>query len=123
MTRTSALGRIGEQVATRHLERQGMVVVERNWRCSTPEVRGEIDLIGWDGAVLVFCEVKARRGDGAGGPLAAVTPRKQQRLRRLAAAWLQSSGIHADQVRFDAVGVCWPSGGGRARVIHVPGIG
>lgn len=119
----SGLGAIGEQMAVRHLERAGMVVLERNWRCAQGDVRGEIDIVARDGAVLVFCEVKARRGTRSGSPLEAVTPRKVARLRRLAGAWLAASAIHVREVRLDAVGVCWPAAGGRAEVLHVRGIG
>ncbi|MDQ3973544.1 MAG: YraN family protein, partial [Actinomycetota bacterium] len=113
----AAMGRAGEQIAVRHLERLGMRVLTRNWRCATAQVRGEVDVIAWDGRTLVFCEVKTRRDDAAGGPLAAITGRKQQRLRRLAAAFLADSGLQADDVRFDVVGV-W-AGGDRARVEHL----
>ena len=40
-----ALGRYGEDVAARHLIEQGIVVLERNWRCDA----GEIDIVGRDG--------------------------------------------------------------------------
>ena len=59
-----ALGRFGEDVAARHLERAGLVLVERNWRCR----EGEIDIVARDGAVLVFCEVKTRSRPGFGSP-------------------------------------------------------
>lgn len=117
------LGAIGEQMAVRHLERLGMVVVERNWRCAEGALRGEIDIVARDGEVLVFCEVKARRGSGAGTPLEAITPRKVAQLRRLAGAWLAAAGGAVGAVRLDAVGVGWPDGGGRPEVVHVPGIG
>jgi putative endonuclease len=123
MTRAQ-LGRIGEQMAVRHLERVGMVVVERNWRCADGDVRGEVDVVARDGGVLVFCEVKARRGGRAGTPLEAITPRKVAQLRRLAGAYLaRDAPSGRTGVRLDAVGVCWPAGGGRAEVVHVRGIG
>jgi putative endonuclease len=115
------LGRIGEQMAVLHLEASGLVVLARNWRC-TGAVRGEIDVVARDGDTVVFCEVKARRGQQTGGPFAAVTQSKQLQLRRLAAAWL---AVHrtdrVDEVRFDVVGVCWP-GGGRAEIVHLRGV-
>ncbi len=40
--------------------------------------------------LLVFCEVKAKRGHGYGTPAEAVTLAKQARLRRLAAAYLDA---------------------------------
>ncbi len=95
-----------------------MRVAARNWRCATSEVRGEIDIVAWDGPILVFCEVKARRDGAAGGPFAAVTARKQLQLRRLAAAFLAASGLRVDHVRFDVVGVSWAQGG-RAAVEHL----
>lgn len=121
--RTSALGAQGEEIAARHLERAGMRVVARNWRYAGSELRGEIDLVARDGDCLVVCEVKARRGEGAGGPLVAVTPRKLARLRRLAGAYLATCGVRPAGVRIDVVGVCWPPGGGRPEVTHVRGLG
>ncbi len=51
-----ALGRYGESVAARRLVADGMVLLDRNWRCEL----GEIDLVLRDGPVLVVCEVKTR---------------------------------------------------------------
>lgn len=76
------LGRYGEDVAVRHLHDQGLVILERNWRCRA----GEIDIVARHGDVLVFCEVKTRRSDRFGSPVEAVTPRKLARMRVLAAA-------------------------------------
>jgi putative endonuclease len=74
-------------------------------------VRGELDLIGLDGDALVFVEVKARRAGSAAGPetpALAVGPRKQRKLRSLAAAWLRDRGYDVPrhrELRFDVVGV------------------
>ena len=122
MTATRALGQVGEDLAAAHLVASGLVVLHRNWRCALGDVRGEIDLIARDGDILVIVEVKARRGVATGGPLVAVTWRKQQQLRRLASVWLSTTGIRAREVRFDVVGVSWPPGGGPARIDHVRGV-
>ena len=50
-------------------------------------------------------EVKARRTEAFGPAAAAVGPVKQQRLRRLAAAWLAENGARGVEVRFDVVAV------------------
>lgn len=121
MDRRRQLGRIGERIAVRYLEGAGMVVEARNWRCAQGDVRGELDVVARDGPTVVVCEVKTRRGDGAGGALAAVTPAKCRRLRRLGAAYLATTGTTGD-VRFDVVGITWPSTGGRAVVEHVRGV-
>jgi putative endonuclease len=111
------LGHWGEDAAVAHLEGLGMQVVARNWRCR----HGELDVVALDGATLVFCEVKTRRGLGFGPPLAAITPAKQARLRRLASAFLAEVGRHRGPVRFDGVGIL-TSDDGRLEVAHVRGI-
>ncbi|HUH07937.1 MAG TPA: YraN family protein [Egibacteraceae bacterium] len=121
MSASARLGRLGEDLAARDLEAAGLVLVVRNWRCSRAGVRGEIDIVAWDGPTLVFCEVKARRGARAGGPFAAVTPRKRSQLRRLAAVFMADTGLRADEIRFDVVGVDWSPDSSAARVTHLRG--
>jgi len=74
-TRRQALGAYGERLAARHLVEQGLVVLDRNWRCPT----GEIDLVLRDGDVLVVCEVKTRTSSVCGSPHEAITPVKLAR--------------------------------------------
>lgn len=112
-----AVGRYGEQVAARHLQEQGMVVLARNWRCEV----GEIDLVARDGDDLVVCEVKTRRGAAFGTPQEAVTAAKLARLRRLAARWLQEHPVHPKAVRIDVVAVV-PARRGMAMVEHLRGV-
>ena len=95
------LGQAGEDAAARHLAQQGMQVIARNWRCRY----GEIDIIARDGSVLAFCEVKPRRGTGFGVPLAAITPAKLARIRRLASLWLIEADGHRGPIRLDAIGL------------------
>ncbi|QOC93064.1 YraN family protein [Micromonospora craniellae] len=114
--RNQAVGGYGERCAVRHLIEAGLRPVERNWRCPS----GEIDIIAWDGPVLAFCEVKTRRTTRFGNPAEAVVPRKARRLRRLAAAWLASTGTTADEIRFDVLSVLLPATG-RAHVEHLKG--
>jgi putative endonuclease len=95
-------GQRGEELAARWYVRNGYKVVDRNWRCGV----GEIDLIVRRGRTLVVCEVKARKSHAFGVPALAVGPAKQQRLRRLAAAWLAANRVgHGIDVRFDVVAV------------------
>lgn len=95
------LGVRGEDAACAYLERVGLVVAERNWRCRT----GEVDIIAWDGATLVLCEVKTRRSTAAGTPEEAVSPTKQRRIARLARAYLAGVRREPEQVRFDVVSI------------------
>lgn len=113
-----ALGAYGETVAARHLVRQGMVLLDRNWRCEV----GEIDLVLREGDVLVICEVKTRTSVGFGTPHEALDQPKLDRLRRLAARWLRTHTAHPADVRIDFVGVLRPPGG-PVQVDHVRGLG
>jgi putative endonuclease len=113
-TERRAVGAYGERLAERHLRDQGLVVLARNWRCAD----GEVDLILRDGEDVVFCEVKTRRGDTFGTPAEAIRPAKVRRLRRLAARWLDQTGVHPREVRFDVVAVL-PQPRGATVVEHV----
>lgn len=116
MRAKDAVGAYGERVAARHLQQAGLVVLDRNWRCSD----GEVDIVAREGTALVFCEVKTRRGDRHGLPVEAVVAAKVVRLRRLASRWIRESGIHSVTVRFDVVSVR-PQRSGPARVEHLRG--
>ncbi|HNA99521.1 MAG TPA: YraN family protein [Marmoricola sp.] len=102
----NALGDYGQLRAERFLVGLGMVVLDRNWRC----VHGELDLVLHDGPTLVACEVKTRTDTRFGHPLAAITPEKYARLRRLIAVWAatEPSRVRWDGIRIDAVGVLRP---------------
>lgn len=113
----SDLGAYGEALAARHLTDQGMVLLDRNWRCDL----GEVDLVLRDGAVLVVCEVKTRSSLAYGSPLEAVTEQKAARLRRLAARWLADHGVRPRDVRIDLVGILAPRDG-KPTVDHVRGV-
>jgi putative endonuclease len=112
------LGRYGEELAARYLTEQGLLVVDRNWRCA----HGEIDLVARDGDCLVFCEVKTRRTERFGGAVEAVDRRKVATLRRLVAAWLQSHDERAVRVRIDVIGILRPRRG-PAQLRHLVGVG
>lgn len=105
--RRRATGETGETLACDHLEQLGLEVVARNWRIAEGDLRGELDVVALDhdAGCVVVVEVKTRRGGAWGGPLAAVSPRKQARLRRLAMAFVASSLLPYRDVRIDVIGV------------------
>lgn len=112
-----ALGAYGEDVAARHLVEQGMVLLERNWRC--PE--GELDLVLREGEVMVVCEVKTRTSTIAGTPHEAITDDKLARLVRLGVLWAEARGVRPPEMRIDLVAVLRPRKG-PAAVDHVRGL-
>ena len=95
----------GETFAYWYLRRHGYVIVSRNFM--VPGVKGEIDLVGYDGPVLAFVEVKTRTGEpGAFGlPEDAVTPDKRRLLSRMARQFLAERRIPEGQCRFDVVAI------------------
>lgn len=99
----SAFGKQAEDRAAEYLEKQGLRVLQRNYRCRA----GEIDLVAMDGQTLVFVEVKARHSSVFGSAGEAIDGRKSVRLRRAAAAYISSHHFGPDgeppPCRFDAV--------------------
>ena len=103
------VGQFGEDVAAERLTSAGLVVLDRNWRCS----EGELDIVARDGATAVFVEVKTRSSSAFGDPSEAVGRGKAARIHRLAARWLAEnpqSGI--EELRFDIVSVVRDGRGG-----------
>ena len=133
---TEARQRIGRQAETLVAQRLGSA----GWRIVARNARtryGELDIVALDGRVLVFVEVKAGREGSLFGPerpVHSVDARKQQRLRRLATAWMaerrgagkavMSAGaeaLHYDEIRFDAVGVTYDRRGSVTAYEHLEG--
>lgn len=98
---TKRLGERGEDAAASYLERAGLDVIERNWRCDA----GEVDIVALDEGTVVFCEVKTRKTAAKGTPDEAVTPAKQRKYGRLAAAYLQANDLAGTSVRFDVISI------------------
>ena len=69
-------GQAGEDDALAYLLAQGLVLLERNFRCKG----GEIDLVMRDHDTLAFVEVRKRADARHGGAAASVTSHKQRRL-------------------------------------------
>lgn len=116
------LGKAAENLVATRLAAAGWRVLERNARSR----HGELDLVALDGNTLVFVEVKAGRADSAFGPerpVLSIDFRKQQRIRRLATAWMSERRDlpRYDEIRFDAVGVTYDHGGHVTDYEHIAG--
>jgi putative endonuclease len=101
-----ALGKTGEDLACRELERRGYAIVARRYRLRI----GEIDIVCRDGRTMVFVEVKAREGKVFGEAAEAVTATKRRRLVALATAYLARHRLSDQPCRFDVVSIHMEAG-------------
>jgi putative endonuclease len=106
-----AVGLRGERAALFELRRRGYVVVARRW--TSAKVRGDADLIAWDGEWLCFIEVKTRTARDLTPAESAVDEDKRRMLRGLARVYLTTfpePERRTIAVRFDVVSVYSPGG-------------
>ena len=107
---TTQNGSLAEEKAQSFLQQKGYTVLARNYRKNC----GEIDIIAKDGKVLVFIEVKSRVSRAFGGPLAAITKSKQNKIVQTAALYIKETAPKFDSIRFDAI--CLLNG----EIEHIP---
>lgn len=100
-------GHDAEDAALAYLQRRGLILVQRNYRCPG----GELDLVMREGECLVFVEVRHRRRATHGSAAESVDARKRERLVRAATHYLQRTrqAVHAP-ARFDVVALSGPLG-------------
>lgn len=103
-------GQYGEDLAAAHCERElGYRVVARNWR----HKRDELDIICWEGPVLIFVEVRARAADALVSGFHSVDRRKKKVLQRACKAYINQLQKRPKHVRFDVIDISLaPSGEG-----------
>jgi putative endonuclease len=108
------LGDRGERAAVAMLKKLGYRILAKQYRNSF----GEIDIIAQDGETTVFVEVKTRTSANDGQPFEAVDRRKQDKLTRVALAWLKKHGRLEQRARFDIVSILWPEEGRDPEIAH-----
>jgi putative endonuclease len=103
--RSRRTGVRGETYAYWYLRRQGYVLVAKNY--TRPGLKGEIDMVGYDGSVLAFIEVKTRAADRAlpANPEAAVNADKRHHLARMARNFLRERHAQDVPYRFDILAI------------------
>lgn len=103
------LGKSGEDIALEYLRKKKYKIMERGFRF----LRGEIDLIAWDGRTLVFIEVKTRKLSSFGVPEESVNAAKRTQIRRVARGYLLLQKLEDVECRFDVLTLtiddleCW----------------
>ena len=91
-----------EQKAIQMLEKQGVQILERNFRTKI----GEIDIIVKDENFIVFVEVKYRKDVALGNPEESVGKRKQNKICMVAKNYFMQQGISFDTpIRFDVIAI------------------
>ncbi|MET0552762.1 MAG: YraN family protein [Vicinamibacteria bacterium] len=108
-------GQAGEDHACRFLSDRGYAVRARNFRCRS----GEIDVVAERDGIVVFVEVKERRGDGHGRGFESVTRGKRLRVIQAARRYASRFGLTEARLRFDVISIDWRDG--KADVRHDEG--
>jgi putative endonuclease len=101
----------GETYAYWYLRRHGYVLVARNF--TAPGLKGEIDMVGYDGSVLAFVEVKTRtrieQSEKSAAlqatPESAVNIEKRRNISRVAHQFLRARHIESAECRFDVLAI------------------
>jgi putative endonuclease len=96
-----ALGSRGETLAAQRLSSLGYTIRDRNWRCAV----GELDIVAEKDDVLIFVEVRTRRGDRFGTPEESITPAKRAKLIEVAQTYLDEHSESDRNWRIDVVAV------------------
>ena len=96
-----SLGKNGENIAVKHLEKQGYKILETNKRFSR---FCEIDIIALDKDTLVFCEVKTRKTGICGSPLEAITKTKYENIKKGLYYYRQENPQYK-KARIDAISI------------------
>jgi len=95
----------GETYAYWYLRRQGYVFVARNY--TSPGIKGELDMVGYDGPILAFIEVKTRAVTQKGRPKPeeAVNADKRHYMMRIARQFLRTRRVEPGNCRFDVLAI------------------
>ena len=96
---TRQLGKIGEDVAAKYLQNNGVRIIKRNYYTKF----GEIDLIGIENQTIIFTEVKLRRNNFFGFPSESVNLRKLKRIKKTAQIYLYENHMNNVDCRFDLI--------------------
>jgi len=76
MSKHNEVGKIGEEIAKKFLEKQGYEIIEQNYRTKY----AEIDLVVKKGKDLVFVEVRTKIGENFGTPEETINKKKMKKL-------------------------------------------
>jgi putative endonuclease len=113
MAEHNELGKLGEQKAAHFLTEKGYRIVDRNWHFHHKEV----DIIAYDGDVLVVAEVRTRTSSEWLHPRESISPMKVRYLVLAADAYVRHKKID-NRIRFDVI-TCLPENDGKWEIEHI----
>lgn len=108
------LGKRGEDLAAKYLQRLGYRIIARRERV----LRGDLDIIALDDRTVVFVEVRTRSDTLHGHPAETIDGRKQRRIATLANAYIRRHRLEDCRVRIDVVTVTLTGPDGQPEVEH-----
>lgn len=108
------LGKLGEELATKHLKQGGYKLITTNFKARY----GEIDIIVTKDNTLVFVEVKTRIGDEYGVPEEAVTCRKLREVSQTAQYFSMTHEGLPEQMRIDVIAIDMSDSGAMKSLRH-----
>lgn len=112
---TKKLGIFAEGVARRFLIKKGYEILAANYKMTF----GELDIVAKKEGIISFVEVKANKRLYEGfEPEMRVDPRKQNKLIKLATAYMLSKGLHETPWQIDIVSVVFDFDNKKARIKH-----
>lgn len=97
---TTIRGRIGEGLAAESYQKQGFIILKRDYRFG----RAEVDIIAQKGNILAIVEVKWRSNTYFGDPQSFVSKKQQRSLITAANHYVNSNHLDVS-VRFDVVSI------------------
>ncbi|MDO4881457.1 MAG: YraN family protein [Capnocytophaga sp.] len=100
MAEHNDFGKESEQEAVSYLEKNGYIILERNYIYQS----AEIDIIAQKGNILIIVEVKSRKSAYFGEPYSFVNPRKIQLLAKAANYYIEKNNLEIE-VRFDIISI------------------
>lgn len=92
------MGKLGEEIAIKHLRKLDYKIVEHNWFYE----KYEIDIIARNEEWIVFVEVKTRTSDQWGNPEDAISKGKIKRIVEAADFYLKENDVELS-ARFDVI--------------------
>lgn len=100
MAEHNELGKLGEELAVKYLQKNGYEILETNWVFQ----KAEIDIIAQKNDMLAAIEVKTRSSIEFGLPQDFVKPKKIQLLVKAVNEYVISNDLEVE-VRFDIVAI------------------